>query len=282
MLERRLEEIEEGSFTAVPLCEVISCDKAGDESTIIQEVGSNIRIRKSPKSISDPHTTEEFRSRIKTLAISYIIAAYKHTSRLWLRTATHSVWTKYVEWILSNEIGLYATDTDGLSIRSSWSNVLIYEYQIRKLLCRKVLYESKDFETALEESRLDLSLKERYFITPTAMAAAASRGGGKAAALNALTKGGGKGNEKGLSKKQRKAEKRAAGVPESEIAPKAAKGNAKGKDRRSKSRMTPDGRIVCTAFNTLVGCTYAASCKFVHCCSKCYDASHTAMTCTNR
>ena len=209
---------------------------------------------------------------------SYIIAGYKHSSRLWLRTATHSVWTKHIEFILSDEIALYSTDTDGISIKSTWANVLLYEFQIRKLVCRKVLYEAKVFETALEESRLDLGLKERYFITPTAMSAAASRSGGKGS--NATTwqiqdKGAGKGG-KPLTKKQKKAEKRAASAAWEAPAPKTAKG--KGKERRSKGRLTPDGRIVCTAHNA-DGCTYGATCKFVHCCSKCYDPAHTAATC---
>jgi hypothetical protein len=279
MIERRLEEIEDGSLSAPPLSEVISQDAAGDEMTTIQEVGVQVKVRRSPKSIPLPITTEQFRQRIETLAISYILAAYKHSSRLWLRTASMQVWDKFVRYILSDEIALYALDSNGISVRATWDTVLMYEHQIRKLAVRKILFESFDFETAMEAARTDLVIKERYFISPTAILSAMGRNGGSSAsAPQSSTQGaavpGGRGPGGGLSNKQKRAAKAT-----SSKAPVLKTTAKKGKGKGSKgSNKTPDGRIICLNFNTLKGCSYA-NCKFVHVCSSCFDTDHTVLTC---
>ena len=102
LIERRLEECEEGSFVAPPLSEVISVEAAGDEAVEIMEVGSALRVRKAPRAIAMPATTEQLRTRLRTLAISYIIASYRHQSRLWLRSATLPVFLNYVEYLLGD------------------------------------------------------------------------------------------------------------------------------------------------------------------------------------
>ena len=57
LLEKRFEEIEEGILTAQPLSEIISVELSVGEHTEI-DLGSNVRVRKAPKAIAIPNTTE--------------------------------------------------------------------------------------------------------------------------------------------------------------------------------------------------------------------------------
>ena len=106
-------------MSAQPLSEMISIELSSDETTTLQEFGPNVKVRQTPEAIALPDTTEEFRNRYKTLAFSYILASYKHSTRQWLRTATMDVWLAFTEYILSDEIALYKLDTRGVNIKAS-------------------------------------------------------------------------------------------------------------------------------------------------------------------
>ena len=277
MIEARLEELEEGSYSVQPLSEVISIEQAGDESTTIHEVGVQIKVRKAPKSIPLPATTEELRSRFRTLAISYILAAYKHGSRLWIKTATFPVFNTYVEYLLSDQVALYHMDQEGISIKASWTTVLNFDLAMRKYVVRAVLYDSKDFATALVEATKDLQIRERYFITPTAMLNSASKGKPTVTAAIGDT----------LPVLSAKKRKQAWVEAQKEKRAKGGKGQAKGSDKSiakgkgkgKKFRKTPDGRSICDFFNKASGCKKSDSeCTWVHCCSSCLGP-HPATAC---
>ena len=279
LIERRMEEIEEGDITAPQLTEIIAVDLCADETTTIQEVGTSVKIRKAPKAIPAPATTEEYRNRVRTMAISYVLARYKHSSRLWLRTATLEVWNSFVNYILSDEVGCYSLDTEGISVKASWATTLSYEYQIRKLACRKMQYDQLDFAAALAAAMVDLTCKERYFITPTAYIAAASRASkgnissSSPHVIPTISKDSkGRGKNGGLSRAQR---------AQSSSSGKGSQGKQKGKGKGKGKGKTPDGRILCKAYNTAAGCTFQ-NCKYIHCCSICFstDVNHIAISCT--
>ena len=170
------------------------------------------------------------------MAISFTIAGYKHPNRLWIRTSTLAVWSDYVEFLLSDKIASYKLDQDGIAIRAAWSTVLNYEHSLRKLACRKILYDGFDFEQALTFAREDLSCKEQYFITPTALLAASRK-----LPATLQDKGKGKG-DKGLSKGEKKRKADAQwwiDNPSGVAAPvvktgKGKEGKAKGKGRKGK------------------------------------------------
>ena len=183
MLEQRIQEVEEGNLTAQPLTDILSEEDGPDENFVMLDSGGAIRTRKAPKAIPLPATTEEFRNRMKTLAITYTAACYKHSSRVWLRSTSPAVWLEYVEYILGDQVAAYHLDSSGQTVIASWSTVLAYEHAIRKLMVHRVLYESEDIATALRFACKDLSVKERYFITPTALK---RNPGGDASASNAV------------------------------------------------------------------------------------------------
>ena len=277
LIERRLEECEEGAFSAPPLSEVISVEAAGEEATEITEVGLNLRVRRSPKAISLPVTTEQLRNRMRTLAISYVVASYKHQSRLWLRTATMTLFASYVEYLLGDTVANFHLDQDGISVQASWTTVLGYELNIRKLVTRLVLYDGLDFETALVRAMADLACKSQYFLTPTALLTAArgGRGSGPTAGTNLQVHDA----NKPLSARAKKKARAKAKIPVKTVA--KAKGaslaKAKGKGK-GKMQKTPDGRLICGFVNLPQGCV-KTECTYLHVCSLCYDPDHVASEC---
>jgi hypothetical protein len=284
MIEKRLEEIEEGSFRAVPLTEVICEEKGTDEHVEVRDLGSNVKIRKQPTALPLPGTTEEFRQRIETLAISYILAAYKHSTRQWLQSATMPVWDKYVKYILSEEVANFTHEASSsstgsaLTVKATWATVLGYELAMRKFACKAILYEGMTFVEAMNAAMKDLSIKERYFITPTAMQGC--RGSPASQSTSQAS------NPGAISNKKRKAAERLAWIKEnaSSGTSKPAKGKGKGRGRgkgkgKGKNlKKTPDGRFICGFYGTPAGCK-KDKCDFVHCCEWCFE-SHPGHTCT--
>lgn len=289
MIEQLLEEIEEGSCVPWQLSAVIAADKAVDETSTIQELGATFKVRKTPKAIAMPATTEELRDRFITLAIAHVLASYKFATRLWIKTSNHAAWKKYVEYLLSEDVAKYNLDQENVQIGVTWQTVLVYDYQMRRQLCRRVQYEHKDFATALEEVMKCVEIKEKYFTTPTALLTAAR---GRPAALMAagsaaftLTQPGiflpktgapsppgqGKKAKRKLAVMQKEAAKAAAQVPPppGAIAPRPQK--AKGKGKGKKIDKTPDGRLVCTFYNREQGCK-RSPCTFLHVCNVCMGA----------
>ena len=264
LLEKRMEEVEEGGITAPPLTEVISVDAADDEQIQMSDNGSNIRIRKAPKAILAPTSTEELRQRIRTLSIAYTVVGYKHSSRLWLKTATPNVWLDYVDYILSDQVALFTLDTDGCTIKADWKTVLEYDLAMRKLVCRKIIYDGMDFKAAIEFAVKDLQCRERYFVTPTAILNAL--GGkrvqrsieaprtppGRTAAIEPGTP------LKTTSKKKLKAADRIKALKEKKELRKKREHEeaapAADPDKKPKIARTPDGRNICGFYQEVAGC----------------------------
>ena len=266
MLEHRLQEVEEGSFTAQPLTEVISVEESCDEVVNFTETGSSVSIRKTNKAIHQPRTTEELRKRFKTLAISFVLAAYKHSSRLWIKTATMRNFDDYTEFLLSDQCAGFALDQEGISAAASWTTVLNYDLAMRKCMARSILFEGKDFVTAMQEAMTDLVVRTRYFIAPTAILAGASGRSTPARALADVPNG---------SAPQTTNKGRTLPNPQSktQIKKAAAKAKGKGKGSKTKGKMpvvrTPDGRLVCSYFQAVEGCQ-KEGCSYVHVCAICF------------
>ena len=288
LLEKRMEEVEEGGITAPPLTEVISVEEADDEQIQLSDNGSNIRIRKAPKAIPQPATTEQLRQRLRTLSIAYTIVSYKHSSRLWLRTSTHDVWLNYTDYLLSDQVASYNLDTDGCSIKAAWKTVLEYDMGMRKLACRKITYDGQDFKTAIEFAMNDLQCRERYFVTPTALINASLAKKPHVATGTAVppplksvsdpTDGPSKhGKLKSRKQAQRARQKeRAKSEAKSEAVRVLPPGFPDAK--RAKIARTPDGRNICGFFQLPAGCR-KQNCSYLHVCDKCYG-NHPAHKCT--
>lgn len=273
MIEKMFEELEDGGLTTLPLTEVINAEKGVDDVQSLVEViagSGTVKMRKAPKALPPPKNTEEFRNRMVTLSICFSVAAYKHSTRLWLKTTSPELWRKYTEHILGEEVAAYKTVVNGQEFSASWETVLNYEYQIRKAATKKILYEDMDLRAALAAAQADLQVKERFFITPTAIAAGANsrssstgyiRGEDRARPYAQKGDKGGKG-----SKPAGKSGKNDKGGKGSE---KGGKSGSNARRKQFQALKTPDGRLICNSFQTGT-CNYSDKCRYVHVCGKCF------------
>ena len=267
MIERRLEEIEEGEPKPDLMTDVISAEAAVDDlvGSVLDKDGV-WRTRKSSKSIPLPVDSEDLRARMKLIGISYQIASYKHLSRAWLSTTSPDLWLTHVDYIMSEEVAGLCIRVQDQNVTPPWSTILEYEFQIRKLALKRVVYDGLDISAALEFARKDALTKQWYFETPTSVNASISRKRGAG--------GGDQGNEQKKGKGRGKAGKgKNAGEKAAEKV--AGKGRGK-KGGKHKHSHTPDGRMICFRFQT-GGCT-GKGCTYVHICSNCLG-SHSLKDC---
>lgn len=267
LIEKRFEEVEEGEVRADPLSEVVSVEEVQEDviGAVMDRDGA-IRMKKASKSIPLPKDSEELRNRLKILGVTFQLAAYKHSSRLWLSTTTPGVWRDHADFILGEDIWNFQITTMDFKVTPPWQVVLSYEFQVRKQACRYIMFENLDISAAMLKARKCTETKEKYFSTPVALSAAVSRGTKRPAEpLTADERGKGKGKSKGKAK----------GANKGNGATK--KGKGKGKARFPKTK-TPDGRSICYKFQD--GQCNNASCAFCHVCANCLG-DHPMSGCTS-
>ena len=289
VIERLLDELDEGTFSATPLTELISVEAADDDLTLIDTTAAKIKVRKAPRAIPMPSNSEEYRRRMRTLAIVYELARFRHRRGfLAFEGTAKAVIEKFVDYVLGEEVAGF--EADGLTTQASWATVLGYEFQMRRFAAKGVLYDNHTLDVALLAAQKDLSVKERHFITPTAMMAATQRsrtqlpvltpraslahnaaGAAAAAQPSASTSTNSGAGNAGLSKRKvkklMKIQKLAASAS-STAAPAPATKPA------TPPCKTPDGRLICRYHNERGGCK-KAGCTWAHVCSKCFDVNHT-------
>lgn len=272
LIEKRFEEVEEGESKADPLSDVASAEEvAEDVIGAVMDKDGAIRMKKVARTVPLPGCSESLRTRIRILGITYHLASYKHSSRLWLATTSPDIWRDHVDYVLGDDIHGFSIQAAGFTVTVPWDVVLSYEFQIRKQACRLVMFENMDIATALVKARKDTEVKEKYFSTPVSLFASVggkrkngqgdSSGSGfvyntgsvgmPGAGKNKRFKGQGKGNkgQKGGGNQK--------------------KGNAKGKGKKNFPKTkTPDGRLICYKFQD-ANCPHGAQCTYVHVCANC-------------
>lgn len=290
LIEQRLEEVEEGEVKADILSSVSSMEECVEEivAAVLSADGA-YRTKKVPKLIPLPTNAEDLRIRLRMLGITFQLAHYKHSSRLWLVGCTPRVWLDHTEFILGDDCARLSHRVLDVTITPPWNVILTYEHQIRKLACRMIMFENATLENALVAARNDVSCKEKYFSTPTAMAAAV--GSRSAARLHVEHPPSAPGTKRGaddlvngltlaerqLANKARKAAKgKAKGTgTKVEVKPEKSKGSGKGFLKAIHAK-APDGRNICHRYQ--VGKCSQPSCSFVHVCSQCLGA-HAGQEC---
>ena len=263
LIERRFEEVDEGEVRADPLSEVVSAEELVEDpvGAVIDRDGA-IRLRRAPRSVALPTGSEELRQRVKVLGITFQLAAYKHSSRLWLASTSPEVWQQHLDYILGDKVGGLMVRTNETTIRPPWSVILAYEFQVRKTACKMVMFDNKDFMTAMSDARHCLETKEQHFSTPTAMSLSLARAAPKRAWQDQPAndvrppKGGKAGGKKG-------------GQPKGGQAADRGKGKGKQKNKFTNVK-TPDGRNICFKYQN--NTCNMAGCKFVHVCPECFGA----------
>ena len=261
LVEKRLEEVEEGEVRADALSEVASIEESSKEDILGAHLDKDgvFKFRRSSKSVSLPTDSESLRTRVKMLGITFQLAAYKHRTRLWLQGVSPNLWLQHLEYVLGDEVARMKQTVMDVVVSPPWNVVLSYEFQIRKEACRLVMYESFTLEEAMTRAQSSSILKERHFSTPTGISLLVRRLPQKRSFEETRTsgKGKGKGGEKGSGGGQGK----------------GAKGQGKGQKGHTQ---TPDGRLICFRYQTKK-CS-SKKCSFVHVCQRCLG-SHPSMDC---
>ena len=289
-IEKRLEQIENGTLEAEPLTRVIPQDLATSNSMdIVTDTRNLFRLKEGMKDVPMPKNSEELRARIRTLAITFYLAKLRHGNRAFLGDAVPNSWEPHIEYILGEQVaGLEARGANGQVLHTAdWNLVLSYEHQVRREAIRLILFDTMSLGEALTAARKDTQLKERYFNTPLSFSACTAQrdtGGGYQSK--------GTGNYEGKGAAKSRAAKRALRRAQPYSNDGGGKGNGdgrkgsgKGKGRKGKGKgsrgnhqdlatTTPDGRKICFKFNEDPRkCT--GSCGFVHVCRRCF-ATHAA------
>ena len=263
MVERRLEELEQGEVVAEALTDAVSVEEAEIEITgaMLDKDGA-LRVQKVTKKVPLPVSSEELRNRVRMIGISYQLASYKHHSRKWLTQMSPAVWASHLDFVLGNEVYGLKVNVMDTTIEAPWTVVLAYEHSIRKAACRMMMWDNVTMTDALEAARKDTHTKELHFTTPVTMAASLPRKGQEKPRHPDPPAPPGKGKR---ARERARAE---------------AKGKGKGKGKSIQKyphSKTPDGRLICFRFQD-GQCTAGKKCRFVHVCARCF-ATHPMAEC---
>ena len=272
LIERRLEEVEEGEVRADPLSDVASVEETSQEDLMgaqLQKDGT-FRFKRSAKTVSLPADSETLRLRVRMLGTTFHLASYKHSTRLWLRNSRPEIWLDHLEYVLGDDVARMRHQVLDRVVTPPWAVVLNYEFQIRKEACRLIMFQGQTLADSMLQARQSPEIKERHFSTPTAMAAACNKvpnspGSSYKRPFDELSNSGksGKGN---------KASGKGGGAKGGK--PSAKKGN----NTKILHNKTPDGRSLCFRFQT--NKCNSSKCHFVHVCSTCLAEGHGAASCT--
>ena len=122
----------------------------------------------------------------------------------------------------------------------------------------ELLVTGVSIDQALPLSYKDPVVKERFFVTPLAIGAAAKRPAASSGEEHQAQRGG-------------KKRSRAQAFPKS--APQQGKGRGKGSRRKGQGQCaaeTPDGKKICYKFNDQSRGCHVPRCNFLHVCGKCF------------
>lgn len=274
-MEQLFEQVEAGEWKNMSLVQFMSRDDQDAEplaATI--DKGGAVKIKRGYGESKPPRNPEEFRQKMKLIAHSYIMTSMKFPNKAPLKTISPNIFNKYIDYLLGEHCyGLKArNERDEAVSAPSLELVLSYDFQVRKKMV-KMMNEGMDLVAALDGAMQDGTVKERYFLTPAAMNAAASRAPSPP-----------KGNLRlrSRSPRRRGRSQDRPRTPDQGPRTKGKRGGGKGKGR-GKGKLasrTPDGRAICFAWNNRdQRCRF--NCGRLHVCQYCFG-SHPAHACVNQ
>ena len=299
-LEALETRIGDGDFKAERLLEVITEDEDIDDGApdimFNRETGTFKPVSKK-KTGKIPSNSEELRKVLAVLGHAWCYMKLSHQNRAWLQTMSPEVIRLHTEHILGKEVvGMESFNEAGkVCCQPPWPLVLAYEFRIRKYVLEAARDKKMGMAEGFEAARKDRDHRDKYFINPLRLNHPTST---SATAL-AL-----------WAPPAAEAPSRASPYPgpsgkdwQGKDGYGKAKGRGKGKDKGKKGRKgstksdpyealpyfskmqekTPDGKPICKAHNhPRLSCSYGKNCRFVHCCSICFETSHNAATCGKR
>eukprot|EP00438_Fugacium_kawagutii_P023532 Skav200887 [mRNA] locus=scaffold1581:40043:56652:+ [translate_table: standard] len=175
-LEQIFEQVEAGEWKVMALVEFMSREDQETEplGAVIDRSGA-VKVKKGYGESKPPAGSEDLRARLKLVGHTFMMAMLKYPNRAVLRDLSPNVFHKLSDYLLGEHVyGLHAKVGHEVLSSPSFQLVLNYEFQIRKKATQD-MNRGMDMVTALDNACKDPVTKERYFLTPAAMAAAAQR-----------------------------------------------------------------------------------------------------------
>ena len=262
-LEKRLEEMEQGELKAEPLTSVIAKDQEDPDTLVPVWTSSGaLQMKKSSQQAEEPKNPEQLRRRIKLLGVGLMMLGLRHTTKQYLQNLNPQVFEDYLTYLLSDHcFYMQGKSAEGFVVSGpSWQQLLIYEFQVRRRAWLDVQAKGIEFGIALREAWKDPSTRERYLITPIALAAAAVKRPYEGKASSSQDKfrrdSGKKGGRKG-----------------GKGSGKGSKGNGKsgkGGGVPNCASRTPDGKAICYGYNNFDVRCRDSKCRFLHVCGGCF------------
>ncbi len=268
----KLEQIDDNEPKVEDLREVSSLEDGTTESlTGIIGPSGEFRVRKGSSSIPLPTNAEGLRLRHRRIGLAWVFVASRHTNRGWLAGVSVEDFRQLSDYILGDRVAGLATKSPSGELvgRISWSQVLEYDHEVRKLAYELVRTgAAATISEGLRSAIKDAETRQLHLIDPMALSGLTSHGRGSS------------GDSEVFQGKQKKAKK----APGNQNAPKgkskgqgkAGKVSMKGKDGQMIHMRTASGQNICYAYNGASGCR--GNCGMAHVCQVCL-ASHSMVDC---
>lgn len=199
----------------------------------------------------------------------------RHTNRATLQGLTPQDVEDYLGYLLGDFVWqLTGKSSEGATVLTpAWSQVLLYEFQIRRQTHYLMQNKGISFKDGLKESAKDPVLKERYFTTPVALSSTSKR----PLAFNE------DGNEESNRSRKRSAKAAKAGGGKGKAGGGGKGKGGKGKAGGGKGKAGGGGKgksDYCYSYNNSWEKCTRKPCLFKHVCMNC-GGKHPVYQCSN-
>ena len=180
-VEAAIDQMEDGEFQVEPLSEVTTLEELQDEVLTAGELkmGSDGRLqfKRQKQTAREPTNSEQLRHRHRVMAVRWMMLTQRYPNRDVLKANDHDMWRLLSDYVLGPEVmGFEFKAPNGQIVgRPSWTQVLHYEFHIRKKALKTVNMKGTNLKDALMDAMTSEHLKNKEFLTPatTSVAVAA-------------------------------------------------------------------------------------------------------------
>ena len=112
LIEKRLQEVEQGVLHAEPLEEVASKAECEDEEDHpVADRRGIVRLRRKVVMVPAPRNSEEVRRRIRLLAATFDVAKMRNPNKAFLQDLTADTWEQHVRYFLVGKVANFRFPT---------------------------------------------------------------------------------------------------------------------------------------------------------------------------
>ena len=129
--------VEDNEFRAEPLTEALSVNDAAGECEDVKFAmvqGGSLRLKKSRSSVAMLAKEEELRARYRIMWVHWQVTRMRFPERQSLKKMGRETMEVGLDYILGKDVAGYRS---AKGVRLSWLEVLEYEFEIRKMACKR-------------------------------------------------------------------------------------------------------------------------------------------------